>query len=100
MPSAEVAPGRTMTSAGRTATAGAANVAMRASSSSGTTTRRTRAVGEPRFAVLGIQHPPVQVLTDRGISHDVVPELGDATDTPVPALRALGCGREHGERGH
>src|SRR5215218_1644195 len=81
MPSAELAPGRTMTSAGRAATAGAATAATRATSSSGTAARRMRVSGDPRFAVLGIEHPPVQVLTDRGISHDdVVPEPGGATE--------------------
>src|SRR6266545_1636463 len=68
MPSAELAPGRTMTSAGRAAAAGAANVVTRASSRSGTAIRRTRAAGEPGFAVVCMDHPPAQVLRDKTVS--------------------------------
>src|SRR6266508_3435803 len=54
MPSAEVAPGSTITSAAGAAAAVAANPLTRASSSSGTAARRTHATGEPCFAFLCI----------------------------------------------
>src|SRR5829696_6558387 len=57
MPSAEVAPGRTMTSAGRDAAAGTATPVTSTSNRSGQTTRVTRIPGQPRLTVLSIQSP-------------------------------------------
>jgi hypothetical protein len=58
MPSAELAPGRTMSSAVRDAPSGVASAVARASSSSDTAARRTR--GDPRLAVCA-SAPPAHV---------------------------------------